>query len=1292
MAHNNNPNNIRKSKDQWQGLVDYDKGFVVFDTPEAGTRAAVKNMMTQASRGDDTLSKLITRLSPPNENNTASYIEFISSKTGIKPDDKIDWKNPKQVADLMKWVTIQEHGYEVYNKYYGDDVIWEGVNAGLEGRSVKSSRSGELGEVLAPSELPDGIASRQEEIDVIKANAENKAASMTPSYFGDPALNFEQRHSIDTPLPNQFSVTANSSDFGKEQPKDIGLFEGTGENLAHRFKNSTLARIVTSDSFEEALSLITPRDAVSLENVRTPSQMEMLKSSGLPSSYWQPLMTAPKDSFEAMFERQMALYKEDQRLATETGLGAQVTGWLGDLVGDPLTYVGGAAGKIAFKGRTGYEIAKDLLRTGAYGGAFGVASEGIRTNVVGGEAYYAENFVGGALLAPALGSLGAMIGERFGKDALRYQHSINQQANGKSNQLPPNSPKSNSYDVGGVNVQDLRDGSVRMPDGTVHGAGSPLNPLTAARVEELDGLTGWTRLAGFSELGNVVNDSKITQVNAIGADLLRPTVLRKDGSWGSKKVVAEDIQLFFNSLDNVNHETHIRLANRAKQQYGGDKEKMWREVVEAIETKQIDKLQGATKELAESVNQHMELKAYYAENPTILGQNPNARPLMTIDRTRSSYVPIRYDQVRVSEFKSRMGNVENAQEAVAQHMMQNYHSDPSIRGFIDKQIADGDYVDLKDYAYRKAYGIVEDNSRLVNTGDTMLESFAPTNGVTVEPNSYLLARHGFDMNFQSVLPDGTTFSLNDLRSFDMDSIIPSYHRRINGDIAIMASRGQTPQELAAEIGALRGLHAGDNRALRDITALEQTVKVLTGTARREPPSKGETLARALTDLSLFAKGSYMAVQNYTEGAALITNGATKMLLNKFPLLKQLASSKRISNEMLNEWHNIGWGKELSNAIRMTRGDYIEGLARSNRGSGMPTFADKAVGTLKYATQELVQRSPHIRAIPWTTNHLMEAARFKMIADIGEAAHGGAVAKRLRENYLNYAAISPEQYDSIIKMVRDFTTLENGTIQWAKGVNPKDMIKDPRFMDMYRLVSAAAEDVTLRNHRSGFANTKAYGGYMGLLTQFRMFTVKSLNGRFRRMLANGRINEQKLDMAYQAMASVMLAGGFQLALNHVKASQIQDEQKRRIYLEKMNDPAMVGWAALTRSSVTGAPLSIGQWLVTPTPYGDAFANMRTTTSTTEYTGENSRFKADDNWSMSAYGARLINQLPAINTGDALIGVAQNLGASLLNDSYSQSFGLVSGLMSNAQQLVPNDPVTQRLMVELTEYLQGTDFAK
>ncbi|QHJ80094.1 MAG: hypothetical protein [Caudoviricetes sp.] len=1290
MAHNNNPNNIRKSKDQWQGLTGEKGGFVTFDTPEAGTRAAIKNMMTQASRGEDTLAKLITKLSPPNENETASYINFVSSKTGIKPDDKIDWKNPQKVADLMKWVTIQEHGQKVYDKYYGDDVIWEGVNAGLENRPVKSN--GTINEVLSPSGVPDGIASRQEQIDVIKTNAENKAASMTPSYFGDPSLNFENKHSIDTPLASQSSVTANSSDFGKEKPKDVGLFEGTGENLAHRFQTSTLARMVTSDSFEEALSLITPRDAVPLENLRTPSQMEMLKTSQLPSTYWQPLMSAPKDQFEPMLERQQSLYKEDQRLAKDTGMGAQMTGWLGDLIGDPLTYVGGAAGKLAFKGQTGYEIAKGLLRTGAYGGTLGVVSEGIRTNVVGGEAHYAENFVGGALLAPALGSLGTLFGERFGKDALRYQHSIDQQAKGSSNQLPPNSPKTDGTDLGGVNVQDLGDGSVRMPDGTVLSASSPLNPLNAKHVEELEGLTGWTRLGGFSELGNVVNDSKLAQVNAIGSDLLRPTVLRKDGSGGKKGTTAEDTQLFLGSNDNIRLEEQIKLANRAKGQYGGDKEKMWREVVEAIETKQIDKLSGASRDLAESVNQHMELKAYYAENPNILGQNPNARPLMTIDKTRGAYVPVRYDQVRVSEFKARFDSLEDAQEVVARHMMQNYEQNTTIRSFIDKQIADGDYVDVRDYAYRKAYGIVEDDSRLVNTGDTMTESFAPTSGAVVEPNSYLLARHGFDMNYQSTLPDGSTFSLNDLRSFDMDTMIPSYHRRINGDVAIMASRGQTAQELAAEIGGLRGAHKGDNRIMRDIDALEQAVKVLTGSARREPPSKGETLARSLTDLSLFAKGAYMAVQNYTEGAALLTNGATKMLLNKLPVLKQLASSKRISNEVLNEWHNIGWGKELSNAIRMTRGDYIEGLARSNRGAGMPTFADKAVGSLKYATQELVQRSPHIKAIPWTTNHLMEAARFKMIADIGEAAHGGKLAKRLKDNYLNYAGVSPEQYDSIISMVKGFTSLENGAIQWAKNVNPKDMIKDPRFMDMYRLVSTAAEDVTLRNHRSGFANTEAFGGYMSLLTQFRMFTVKSLNGRFRRMMANGKINEQKLDMAYQAMASVMLAGGFQLALNQIKGSQIQDEQKRRIYLEKMNDPAMVGWAALTRSSVTGAPLSLGQWLVTPTPLGDAFANMRTTASPQEYTGADSRFGSDDNWSLSAAAARTINQLPAINTGDSLLGVGQNLGASLLNDSYSQSFGLVSGMMSNAQQLVPNDPVTQRLMAEITEYLQGTDLAK
>ncbi|MCZ0777934.1 hypothetical protein, partial [Klebsiella pneumoniae] len=74
--------------------------------------------------------------------------------------------------------------------------------------------------------------------------------------------------------------------------------------------------------------------------------------------------------------------------------------------------------------------------------------------------------------------------------------------------------------------------------------------------------------------------------------------------------------------------------------------------------------------------------------------------------------------------------------------------------------------------------------------------------VGIENNSFLEARNMFDSDLPVTLPDGSTFSVNDLRDFDMARIIPAYDRRVNGDISIMGGSGKTTQQLKDEIMAL----------------------------------------------------------------------------------------------------------------------------------------------------------------------------------------------------------------------------------------------------------------------------------------------------------------------------------------------------------------------------------------------------------------------------------------------------------------------------------------------------------
>ena len=87
---NNNPLNIRKSKDKWQGLREKqtDAAFFQFQTMAYGWRAAFKLLCyTYYNKYKlRTIKSIISRWAPPNENNTEAYIRRVTDRIGIGPD------------------------------------------------------------------------------------------------------------------------------------------------------------------------------------------------------------------------------------------------------------------------------------------------------------------------------------------------------------------------------------------------------------------------------------------------------------------------------------------------------------------------------------------------------------------------------------------------------------------------------------------------------------------------------------------------------------------------------------------------------------------------------------------------------------------------------------------------------------------------------------------------------------------------------------------------------------------------------------------------------------------------------------------------------------------------------------------------------------------------------------------------------------------------------------------------------------------------------------------------------
>ena len=74
---NNNPLNLRYAK-QKEAIGKDDDGFAVFATPQAGWRAAHRQITLDQER-DLTLKEFIFKFAPPNENNTNEYLKFVQN-------------------------------------------------------------------------------------------------------------------------------------------------------------------------------------------------------------------------------------------------------------------------------------------------------------------------------------------------------------------------------------------------------------------------------------------------------------------------------------------------------------------------------------------------------------------------------------------------------------------------------------------------------------------------------------------------------------------------------------------------------------------------------------------------------------------------------------------------------------------------------------------------------------------------------------------------------------------------------------------------------------------------------------------------------------------------------------------------------------------------------------------------------------------------------------------------------------------------------------------------------------
>lgn len=130
-VRNNNPGNIRKSKDVWVGQTGNDGAFVTFATPAHGIRATGRNLLSYARQGYVTPEQIITRWAPPeDDNDTERYIKFVSEYLNVPRDTRLDLTDLNTLTRLSMAIMIKENGQSEFNKISGDDIS-NGIQAAL---------------------------------------------------------------------------------------------------------------------------------------------------------------------------------------------------------------------------------------------------------------------------------------------------------------------------------------------------------------------------------------------------------------------------------------------------------------------------------------------------------------------------------------------------------------------------------------------------------------------------------------------------------------------------------------------------------------------------------------------------------------------------------------------------------------------------------------------------------------------------------------------------------------------------------------------------------------------------------------------------------------------------------------------------------------------------------------------------------------------------------------------------------------------------------------------------------
>ncbi|WYW00445.1 internal virion protein with endolysin domain [Pseudomonas phage vB_PpuP-Nouni] len=1111
---------------------------------------------------------------------------------------------------------------------------------------------------------------------------------------------------------------AEFQDITKKAPQ--GWFEGTGKAVEAELATSTLGQLFRNVTMET----VDPMEGYETRDTSAwgDDEFDKIRKAGVNSQFYNFLFDqtrGDKGKLDSAIKMALENQKYQQQARGASGSAQVLAGFIG-AGADPFTYM-------PLPGVTGTKLFSKVAQGAAGAGVAAMASEGLREASTGMEAHYGTALVGGALVGGGLTALVDRIAARavppqrldmWDGDLEKYLAMHNEGAlpnefHGPSVRLEARETArqgdfedptrmhwqaheqvENLHGIDFVRVPG-EPGAVRLADGSILSDGNPLNPLTIQTFRDAERAAPGMSVGGFTEIGYTLLRSENEDIRGLAGQLFRSPTGSESGSHGKFGAVASDIVERINAQDHVSYNNIVSAAHEAIQDVryanmpGGRQahfETAYRRVVEAIEDKAGSRVNGLStgeRKLMDALNAHYERKLDALQNPAQFG-NWRATSVLGATRHEGSYIPNVYDDAAKNLWAGRLGGNEELQTAIMESWLVSYASRPAVKARVDKMIADANpgkvmsprdiQKAVEEYARNKAYGIshTQDFNRSHLVDDQL------TGLVGAENNNFLEGRHLFDSDMEVHVGNGQMFSVNDLRNFDMTHITPGYDRRVNGDIGIMGATGESTAAFKDRVTAL-GVGMENKKEMK---AMQDALKLITGRARRDPDSVMATLARSLSDMSFLAKNAYMGIQGITETAALVTKGHTRMLMKGVPFFNEIATmGSKATPKFLDDMHGLVFGRELDNLIRPTRQDHI---MRLREGADASPRVASAVGSLKYMTQEASARWPLTKFLTESSNYIADAGRQGVLKELTDFAYGTPTKmgkKLFDQQRLKSMSLTPEQFQGMQDLIREATTLRNGRVEIVK---PELFKSDPRSMDLWRLGDKIADETILRPHKLSSQDTVAYNAGIKLAMQFKNFTMRSMNARAIRAYHDSTKNGRAADQVMQAILSTGMAGAMFAAMAYTRSVGMPDKDREK-YLKDALNPSMMAYAALSRGSHIGAPLGLANMVMAPLGFDQARMVRTSITPRPKQQKETGaiKWKPSQSDGVQDFMSGVLDQVPgaswALSAGQAghsAIGLAGSNGRR-------QDQEYMTSLYNGLRGIIPNDPATQFLLMKIME---------